>query len=330
MRPTATSASARCLNGAALSADNDALEFQKSPARRVGSGAFDSSVRANHAVSGNEEIELGARHRHSDATMRARRTDGARHVGVRNEVARFQFGYSRPYGDLKGRALEMERQVEASQSSRCVRAQLRECFPEGGVFGCAIADVCAREIRADEQIAPGADHEWADRGCGGKGLIGHRVASKATVILRRRNEMYFSRLAPAVLIGAVTAGGDVSAANLDAPNYPGATKSDNRNISVSGANGTGSLVAFKTPDSFDQVYRFYKTQLTPSAEKMKVEDGSSSVSSFQMADAKTGEQTTVMVEAKSGETTILITHGSGSGSGSYGTSPSPAGGTTTE
>ncbi|MEO9264656.1 MAG: hypothetical protein ABI282_11225 [Candidatus Baltobacteraceae bacterium] len=120
--------------------------------------------------------------------------------------------------------------------------------------------------------------------------------------------------------GSVTVGADVDPAKLGAPVYPGATKSDQGSIAVNASSGANVLASFKTPDSFDKVYAFYKAQLPSGAEKMKIEESGSSMASFQIADAKSGEQTSVMVEGKDGETDILITHGSGQ----FGSSASPS------
>lgn len=120
--------------------------------------------------------------------------------------------------------------------------------------------------------------------------------------------------------GSVTVGGDVDPAKLGAPVYPGATKNEGGTIAVTQGNGSHSVATFTTPDSFDKVYSYYKAQLPSDAEKMKVEQGGSSLASFQVADAKSGESTSVMIEGKGDQTQIIISHGNGAD----GASPSPS------
>lgn len=123
--------------------------------------------------------------------------------------------------------------------------------------------------------------------------------------------------------GTVTVGGDVDAAKLGAPVYPGATKSENGTIAVTQNNGSHSVATFTTADSFDKVYAFYKAQLPSDAEKMKVEQGGSSLASFQVADAKSNESTSVMIEGKGDETQIIISHGNGADGASASPSSEP-------
>jgi len=53
-------------------------------------GAFYSSVRADDAMSWNQQIERRFSHRRRDPAMRERRADRASDVGVRNEFACFE------------------------------------------------------------------------------------------------------------------------------------------------------------------------------------------------------------------------------------------------
>lgn len=62
--------------------------------------------------------------------MRARPSNGSRKIAVGNNFARFKSRHVRPNVDLQRRALEMERQVEANQTSGKVRAHLTRGFPQ--------------------------------------------------------------------------------------------------------------------------------------------------------------------------------------------------------
>ena len=118
--------------------------------------------------------------------------------------------------------------------------------------------------------------------------------------------------------GSVKVGKDVvDPSKLGAPVYPGATAEDSGGIAMSSAKGSGQMVAFKTTDSFDKVYAFYKAQMPKDSEKMKFSQGGSSMATFQVGDDSGPETTTVMITAKAGEpTNILISHGTKTGSGS--------------
>jgi hypothetical protein len=110
--------------------------------------------------------------------------------------------------------------------------------------------------------------------------------------------------------GHMTVGKDaVDTSKLGAPVYPGAQAEDSGGIAMSSAKGSGQMVAFKTTDSFEKVYAFYKAQMPKDSEKMKFAQGDSSMATFQVGDDKGPETTSVMITAKSGETDILITHG---------------------
>lgn len=140
--------------------------------------------------------------------------------------------------------------------------------------------------------------------------------------------MYFSRNAAlAVLVlalaacssqkAAVTASPSVAAAaaataeegssELGAPIYPGAhnISQDAKTIHA----GSGTLALFVTPDSFAQVYDFYRTRLPKDSQTAKVANGASSVAAFAIQDTASREHTTVTISAKKGETDILIMRG---------------------
>jgi hypothetical protein len=103
--------------------------------------------------------------------------------------------------------------------------------------------------------------------------------------------------------------GVVDVASLGVPIYDGASQ-DEGALSVTGAKGSAQMAAFTTPDSFDKVYAFYKNKLPAGSEKMKVDEGDSSVAEFVTGGGKAGEtQTMVMISKKGDKTSIVITKG---------------------
>jgi len=109
----------------------------------------------------------------------------------------------------------------------------------------------------------------------------------------------------------VTTGSNaVDASKLGAPVYPGATADENGgSLSFSGSEGSSDTAMFKTPDSFDAVYQYYKAQLPAGSEKMKLAMNGSSTASFQTGDPDK-DFVSVTVMAKDGEpgTTLTINH----------------------
>jgi len=103
--------------------------------------------------------------------------------------------------------------------------------------------------------------------------------------------------------GAVTLGGSVDPAKLGVPIYPGATQAEG-GMSVSSANGSGAVAQFKTNDSFDKVYDYYKSQLPSDSEKVKV---ASSMVMFKVENTAGGD-TVVQITAGQGFTAVTITH----------------------
>lgn len=104
--------------------------------------------------------------------------------------------------------------------------------------------------------------------------------------------------------------GVVDAASLGVPIYAGATQ-DEGALSVTGEKGSTQMAAFTTNDSFNQVYRFYKSKMPAGSEKMKMEEGDSSVAEFVTGGDKAGEvQTMVMISRKGNQTSIVVTKGS--------------------
>ncbi len=110
--------------------------------------------------------------------------------------------------------------------------------------------------------------------------------------------------------GTMTMGkGVVDAAKLGVPVYAGATQ-DEGALSVTGEQGSAQMTAFTTPDAFDKVYAFYKNSMPAGSEKMKVEQGDSSIAEFVTGDEKPGAvRTLVMITKKGDKTSIVITKG---------------------
>lgn len=110
--------------------------------------------------------------------------------------------------------------------------------------------------------------------------------------------------------GTMKMGKDVvDVASLGVPIYAGASQ-DEGALSVTGAKGSAQMAAFTTTDSFDKVYQFYKSKLPSGSEKMKVDEGDSSVAEFVTGGGKAGSmQTMVMISKKADKTAIVITKG---------------------
>lgn len=101
----------------------------------------------------------------------------------------------------------------------------------------------------------------------------------------------------------------VDVASLGVPIYAGASQ-DEGAFSVSGDKGSGQMVAFTTNDPFDKVYQFYHRKMPAGSEKMKMEEGDSSVAEFVTGEAKPGAlQTMVMISKKGNQTSIVVTKG---------------------
>ncbi len=121
--------------------------------------------------------------------MRERCTDRARDVRIRNEFARFQLSDETPYGNLKRRASQPQRQIEATQAFLEISAQLFRCFYEERVvarrspcrhtraecarrylaIGCCDKEPRAQWRRNDERVVFHAAvyHAWEGLSCDG-------------------------------------------------------------------------------------------------------------------------------------------------------------------
>jgi hypothetical protein len=111
--------------------------------------------------------------------------------------------------------------------------------------------------------------------------------------------------------GSMKIGKDaVDPSKLGVPIYPGAQAQEG-GVSMTSAKGNATMVVLKTPDAFDKVYDFYKAQLPKDAQKMKLDQGDSSMAQFQSGDASTDTGVSIMITGKKDETDILITKGHG-------------------
>lgn len=105
--------------------------------------------------------------------------------------------------------------------------------------------------------------------------------------------------------GTTSIGLRVDARKLGIPVYPPAQLDPQGSITTDAS----VIAAFRTSDSFDKVYAYYKRLLPRNAEKMKVTSGNGSVVSFQIGDPNTPEEITVQVSSdQPNETEVLITH----------------------
>jgi hypothetical protein len=110
----------------------------------------------------NEEIDRRQRHRAGNAAMRQRFSDGARDVGVRDELTECQRCDGTPHRDLKRGSVECKREVEPPKATPEVGAYLRAGLGEQRVARFASAarrrrDEFARDNRRavayNQQIA---------------------------------------------------------------------------------------------------------------------------------------------------------------------------------
>lgn len=108
--------------------------------------------------------------------------------------------------------------------------------------------------------------------------------------------------------GTTSLGSHVDPSKLGVSIYPGAEADAQGIITTKEARETSTVAAFKTADSFDKVYAYYKDRLPAGSERMKVTSGNGSVASFQIGSPKTPDEVTVQVSSdKPNETDLLIT-----------------------
>ena len=107
--------------------------------------------------------------------------------------------------------------------------------------------------------------------------------------------------------GTATSGqGAVDLSSLGVPIYPGAKEGEG-SFSVKGATGSGAVTTLSTPDSFDKVYEWYKSQLPADSEKMKISAGGASTAEFVVAQSEDKSVgSTVTISQKGSEATQII------------------------
>lgn len=112
-------------------------------------------------------------------------------------------------------------------------------------------------------------------------------------------------------------------ASLGIPVYPGAKAAEGGSIGSSDKNGSGQIVNLTSPDSFDTVYGWYKSQLPAGAEKTKTSVLGASTATFQVGpgDEKNGKFVTV---SSTGKGDTFITLSVGSSTADAGASPAAA------
>jgi ABC-type glycerol-3-phosphate transport system substrate-binding protein len=106
--------------------------------------------------------------------------------------------------------------------------------------------------------------------------------------------------------GSMVAGENaVDVAKLGVPVYPGAQQQQG-SFAISGQQGSGQMVTFKSTDGFDKIYDWYKSQLPPGAQTMKMDSNGTSIAQFVSGDKVNA--TSIMITSKGAtETDILIT-----------------------
>ena len=95
---------------------------------------------------------------------------------------------------------------------------------------------------------------------------------------------------------------------LGAPVYPRAQPNEQGAVSATTSKGTTLMVGFKTADAFDKVYAYYKAELPPGSERLKIDAANGSVATFQIGDGNATDRVSVqLTQSRPGETDILIT-----------------------
>jgi len=106
--------------------------------------------------------------------------------------------------------------------------------------------------------------------------------------------------------GSMTAGENaVDVSKLGIPVYPGAQQQQ-ASFAISGQQGSGQMVTFKSTDGFDKIYAWYKSQLPAGSQQMKIDSNGTSIAQFVSGDK--ANATNIMITSKGpAETDILIT-----------------------
>ena len=101
--------------------------------------------------------------------------------------------------------------------------------------------------------------------------------------------------------GTVTVGQNMDLSKLPVPVYPGAQQVGS--MSGNSAKGSALVVSLKTPDAFDKVAAWYKSQLPAGSQQMISTAGGSSFAEYVVASSGTQ----IMVTGKATETDMVIT-----------------------
>ncbi|MBV8373264.1 MAG: hypothetical protein JOY69_08370 [Candidatus Eremiobacteraeota bacterium] len=109
--------------------------------------------------------------------------------------------------------------------------------------------------------------------------------------------------------GTTSIGQPVDVGTLGVPLYPGAQAGQPASITTVKNAISTTIANFMTTDAFDTVYAYYKRQLPPASEKMKVTSANGSVASFQVGGPTDADTVSVQISSdRPNLTNILITH----------------------
>jgi len=97
--------------------------------------------------------------------------------------------------------------------------------------------------------------------------------------------------------------GVVDPNTLGLPVYPGAVPSKGGSFSSHTKQGGAQIVTIETNDPFEKVYAFYKANMPPGSEKMKV---GQSMATFQVSSGKDSSRKGVSVATYQGKTEITL------------------------
>jgi hypothetical protein len=98
----------------------------------------------------------------------------------------------------------------------------------------------------------------------------------------------------------------VDPAKLGLPVYPGAKAGEGTSMAGTSQEGTGAMMVLKTPDAFDKVYAWYKSQMPAGSQQMQSTNGDSSVAEFQIGKETDKEKKSVTITSGSDGTSIML------------------------
>lgn len=111
-----------------------------------------------------EKVERRQTHCGSDAAMREGFADGARHVGIGDELAESERRNGPPHRDAKGRAAQFKREVEATKPAREVRSHLSACFAKQRIARFTRGEALAsHKIACDDRGSVAYDQQIATK-----------------------------------------------------------------------------------------------------------------------------------------------------------------------